>query len=375
MAASDRRTGPKNAFAHVSLPARLIFYAGVFCVFAPFSIIYDLASPKGLPWTTLAFWSAYSGATAVGWAYAFTRNLRFLWINVPLSFVVPAFFGGDDFYARTNAQAALVVEAVICIVMILVGYVFFVVFISGEGTRTVRLQTEVNLAKEIHDHLVPAVDHRSDHVELYGICSPASEVGGDLMDVCHGGGKTGLFVADVTGHGVPAGVSMGMIKSAIRMKLREGPALGDLISGLNDVLSQTQRPGTLATLAALELHRDGTAVYALAGHLPILHFRAAARKLDKLRNAHPPLGVFENRAFGHTQVATAPGDLFVILTDGLTEVFDREGEEFGEARIERIVEQNGDRPLAEIYDRILTAARAFGPQVDDQTLLLARVRS
>jgi hypothetical protein len=364
---------PQSAFAHVGLPAQVTFYAGVFCVFAPFSLIYDLATPKGLPWTTLALWSAYSGATAVGWAYAFTRNLRFLWFHVPLSLLVATFFG-SEFYNRQGFQRALVVEAAVCAAVIVAGYVFFVVFISGEGTKTVRLRTEIRLAKEIHAHLVPAVDHKSAHVELYGVSSPASEVGGDLMDVCHDGGKTGLYVADVTGHGVPAGVSMGMIKSAIRMKLRERPPLGDLVSGLNDVLSQTQRPGTLATLAALELYRDGRARYALAGHLPILHFRAAARKLDRLPNAHPPLGVFEGRAFDHAEVQTTPGDLFVILTDGLTEVFDRAGEEFGAARIERIVEREAARPLAEIHDAILAAVRAFGPQVDDQTLLLARVR-
>jgi hypothetical protein len=58
----------------------------------------------------------------------------------------------------------------------------------------------------------------------------------------------------------------------------------------------------------------------------------------------------------------------------LTEVFDHAGEEFGEERIERLVQQSWDRPLAEIYDAILGAVRAFGPQVDDQTLLIARVR-
>jgi sigma-B regulation protein RsbU (phosphoserine phosphatase) len=158
------------------------------------------------------------------------------------------------------------------------------------------------------------------------------------------------------------------------VKLPDGPALGDLVSGLNDILAQTQRPNTLATFAALELYGGGRARYALAGHLPILHFRAAARKLERLENAHPPLGIIEGRAFRHADIEAARGDLFVILTDGLTEVFDQRGEEFGEERLERIVEENGDRPLREIYDRILAAVRAFGPQLDDQTLLLARVR-
>lgn len=364
---------PKNAFAHVGRRAQLVFYAGVFCLFAPFSIIYDLASPKGLPWTHLALWALYSGATAVGWAYAFTRNLRVLWVMLPLSFLVGSIFG-EKFYVRKGAHPALVIEAGACIVIVILGYICFVVFISGEGTRTVRLLTEIRLAKAIHGHLVPAVDRKTDRLELYGVSAPASEVGGDLMDVCQGDGKTGLFIADITGHGVSAGVSMAMIKSAIRMKLRDGSDLGELVAGLNDVLVQTQRPETLATFAALELHDDGTALYALAGHLPILHYRAAEGRLDKLPNEHPPLGIFAGRAFEHRRVAVAPGDLFVLLTDGLTEVFNAEGEEFGETRLAHLVLENGGRPLSEIHGRILAAARAFGPQADDQTLLLARLR-
>jgi len=370
MATTERSGG---FFDQVSLRAQLTFYTGVFCLFAPFSLIYDFMSPKGLRWQSLALWSVYSGVTAVGWAYSFTRNLRFLWIWIPVSILVPQLFG-RDFYTRPDARLALVAQAVICICVIVLGYVFFVIFISGEGAKTMRLRTEINLARQIHQHLVPAIDRTTERFELYGVSMAASEVGGDLMDACHRDGKTALYVADVTGHGVSAGLAMGMIKSAIRMKLRDRPALGELVTGLNDVLSETQRPGMLATFAALEIHADGKARYALAGHLPILHFRAAARVLDKLPNAHPPLGAIEGRVFGDVAVEAAPGDLFVILTDGFTEVFAADGEEFGETRIERLVVQHADRPLREIHDSILAAARAFGPQTDDQTLLLARVR-
>jgi hypothetical protein len=371
--AGSRQSGPKNAFDHVGLPARLVFYAGVFCVFAPFALVYDLASPKGLPWTSLVAWSVYSGASAVGWAYAFTRSLRYLWIHVPLTFLVATVFG-TDFYQRSGARDALLVQAALCLAVIVLGYVCFVIFISGEGTRTIRLLTEINLAKEIHDYLVPAVDRKTEHLELYGVSAPASEVGGDLLDVHDGDGRTALYVADVTGHGVPAGVTMAMVKSAIRMKLRDRPALSELVSGLNAVLAQTQRPGTLATFAALELGGQGAARYAVAGHPAILHVKASDGKLDRLRVTDPPLGIFDDRRFGQEEVAVAAGDLFVILTDGLTEVFDEKGEEFGTARLERIVEQHAHRPLAEIYAEVIKGARAFGPQLDDQTLLLARVR-
>jgi len=368
------RAGPKAAFGHVRLRARLVFYAGVFCVFAPFALVYDLASPRGLSWSRLLFWSLYSGLTAVGWAYAFTRNLRFLWINVPLSLAVGSFFG-ESFYPRPEAQQALMVQMGIAIGMIILGYVLIVVFITGEGSRTIRLLTEVNLAKEIHDHLVPVVNQRTERLELFGICAPASEVGGDLLDVHHGDGTTALYVADVTGHGVPAGVTMAMMKSAIHMKLRDRPALSELVSGLNAVLAQTQRAGTLATLAALEVGKNGAVRYAVAGHPAILHFRAAENKLDRLPVTDPPLGIFDDRRFGQDQVVAAAGDLFVLVTDGFLEVFDAQGQEFGAARLERVVTEHAHRPLPEIYEAVVAAVRAFGPQLDDQTLLLARVRA
>ena len=365
-------SAPKGVFDHVSLKARIIFYGGVFCFFAPFNLIYDLASPANKPWPILLAWTLYSGVTAVGFAYAFANDLRFLWIVIPFPFLVGTFFG-HTFYNRDNVQVSLFIEAGISVVMMVLGYVLFVVFIAGEGAQTVRLRTEMSLAKEIHDHLVPKVDLKSANAEVYGIALPASEFGGDLLDAHQRDGTIGLYVADVMGHGVPAGVSMGMLKSAIRMKLRDAPPLSDLVSSLNDVVVETQRPGTLATFAALELRPDGRAIYALAGHLPILRFRAASRVVDVLPNEHLPLGVLPDKTFGQVQLETTPGDLFVILTDGFTEVFNATGEELGRARIEGIIDGCRDRSLSEIYERVLAAARAFGPQTDDQTLLLARV--
>ena len=373
MAGADRPAGPKHAFAHVGLGAQVVFYTAVFLIFAPLSLVYDLASPKGLPWPTLLFWFAYSGLTAVGWAYAFTRDLRALYVLLPFSVAVPIFFGGNEFYPRQGVKVALLLEAAAAGGAIILGYILFVVFISGEGSRTVRLLTEVRLAKEIHDHLVPAVVRTAGPLEVYGVSSPASEVGGDLMDVYETSGRAGLYVADVTGHGVPAGVSMSMVKSAICMKLRDRPALADLLGGLNEMVTATQRPGTLVTFAGLEIDAGGRATYALAGHLPILHYRPSTQALARLWNQQPPLGLLEGWGFTSAEVDSAPGDLFVILTDGLTEVFDRQGEQFGDARLERLVAEHAGRPLSDIHAAVLAAVREFGPQTDDQTLILARV--
>ena len=69
-----------------------------------------------------------------------------------------------------------------------------------------------------------------------------------------------------------------------------------------------------------------------------------------------------------------PGDLFVGLTDGLTEVNDRAQVEFGMNGVVRTLEHHAASPLPTDYNELLTAARSHGPQTDDQTLLLVRAR-
>lgn len=365
----DRAT---EFFDYLSTKAKSKFFIGVFLLFAATTMIYDLVAPAGKSWWLIATWCTYSGLVAVGWAYAFTRKMWVLWIVIPLSFFLPFFFG-RSFYTRESMSLLLLIEAALTIFLIGWGYAMFVNFISDEGANTLRMRTEIGLAEEIHSNLVPAVNNRNGRLELYGISAPTTEVGGDLMDVVESDHKTDLYVADVTGHGVGAGVMMGMIKSAIRMKLQNFDSLDALVNDLNQVIFQVQKPGMFATFACIQFDDSSTAQYALAGHNAILHFKAATRTLDRLPNEAPPLGVVPHHTYRSETVMVSKGDTLVILTDGLTEVFDESGEEFGEERIERILVGNADKPLSEIYTAIMTAVHAHGPQMDDQTLLLARV--
>jgi serine phosphatase RsbU (regulator of sigma subunit) len=76
--------------------------------------------------------------------------------------------------------------------------------------------------------------------------------------------------------------------------------------------------------------------------------------------------------FSASPTQAAPGDLFVILTDGLTEVFDEEDRDFGLDRVKDIVSENATLPLERLQDMLLFAVRQHGPQLDDQTVLLIR---
>ena len=67
------------------------------------------------------------------------------------------------------------------------------------------------------------------------------------------------------------------------------------------------------------------------------------------------------------------GDIFALVTDGLIETLNQEDEEFGLQRLEHLLLQNATRPLPEIFDALIAAVSAFGPQNDDRTVLLVRM--
>src|SRR5262249_36159023 len=89
---------------------------------------------------------------------------------------------------------------------IIAGYVVFIVFFRQEGKRYFAAHTEIQLASAIQAELVPAISTRSGRFEFYGVSVPSGNVGGDLLDVVTNGNSFCACVADIAGHGVPAGV-------------------------------------------------------------------------------------------------------------------------------------------------------------------------
>ena len=167
---------------------------------------------------------------------------------------------------------------------------------------------------------------------------------------------------------------MGMLKSAIRMQLFTPSPLDSLLSNLNQVVLQVEKPETFATFACMRFDGSPSAEYSLAGHLPILHHHRGSGTLRKLSNQHLPLGVLAEQSYGSETVKFSRGDLFVLLTDGLTEVMDNDGRQFGQEQIEALITENADKPLPELYTTVMRAVGRLAEQSDDQTLLLARVR-
>ncbi len=361
------------------IPLRL--YLSTFFLFGTLGILLDIAMVTPRPWYGVGLMVLMTGLIAVGWVHAFHHGLRLLFLLVPASIVVPVVIdilipsqSLSLAMRRGGLNPRLLTEVVACLAMFVVGYVLFVRYIRDEGLRHLRLQTEMDLARRIHDTLVTPIAAATPRVEFFGRSTASSEMGGDLVDLVETAEGHTAVVADVSGHGVAAGVLMAMVKAALRMRLREGGPLEELVRDLNRLVHELTEPQTFVTFSCLRCNGAARVQYALAGHLPILHYERATRTLHRLPNEHLPLGVSADEAFAARTVAPGAGDLFVMLTDGFMETMDARGQLLGEEPIESLIVQHADRPLADIYSALTALADAHGPAGDDRTLLLARWR-
>jgi sigma-B regulation protein RsbU (phosphoserine phosphatase) len=236
-----------------------------------------------------------------------------------------------------------------------------------------RLQTELTLAHGIQATLVPAVSVRSTNFEIYGKSIPSAEMGGDLIDVIQSDGKLLAYVADISGHSLAAGQLMGMLKTAIRVAAQFHQAPVAALESADRVLPALKEPEMFATLALLHFDGPGQVEYALAGHVPIVHYRESSRDTVQLSMHQLPLGLIPGSAYATGSVIYSAGDLFLMVTDGITEVVNEKDEEFGLPRLEQVLTEHCTKPLPEIWNLIMSAVKRHGVQQDDQSLLLLRV--
>jgi serine phosphatase RsbU (regulator of sigma subunit) len=391
-----RRRSLRDLVGALTLREVLPLAVAIFSLFAVLGTMTDVISGARLPGSQVLATCVFSGTIALFYAFG---SLRRQWLWVVLAVVLQIAwvpfsaraFRGIPALAPEAVPERLKSDALLTLLLMAVTYSCFLWFINGTAARYLRARAEIELARQIHQVLVPAVSLTIGAFEFHGFSVPSGEVGGDLVDVvalgslARSASSAGAaasppdgardawfgYVADVSGHGVSSGVVMGMFKSALRMRLLQPGRLSSMLDDLNRVLFPLKSGSMFVTLACVR--SNGPALeYAVAGHLPILRVSASTRQVEAITTPQIPIAMFEDFSFTSSALTCEPGDLLALITDGLTEVFDAGDRELGIERIEQILAASASRPLGEIADEILAAARAHGRQLDDQTLLLIR---
>jgi phosphoserine phosphatase RsbU/P len=241
-----------------------------------------------------------------------------------------------------------------------------------------RLEGEIDIARRIQTTILPPVTEAIG-LEIAARMIPASEVGGDYYDVRPAEDGCWIGVGDVAGHGLPAGIVMLMVQSAVATVTKSNlgsPA--ELLGILNDVVYDNIHHRMLqneyVTFVLIRYHTDGRITFAGA-HEELLLLRKATGKCETLDTPGTWVGAAsEIRVVTKDSSARLEaGDLLVVYTDGITEAENGAGEPFGVERICKELENTHEQPVTAIRDHVLKTAQAWSPiQVDDMTLVVMR---
>jgi serine phosphatase RsbU (regulator of sigma subunit) len=255
-------------------------------------------------------------------------------------------------------------------------------FLYEELAEQERLRHELEIARRIQLESLPQFTPSVEGLDIAGISVPAFEVGGDYYDYLDGEPRQlTIVVGDVSGKGTSAALYMSKLQGILRSLHAFKLPPHELFTRTNELLSRDlERRAFVTALGAFFHTTDRRAVLARAGHLPLYLYRAATGAVERVLPRGVGFGLSHCDLFAEEleerEVTYVPGDVFLFVTDGITECQTTRGEEFGEERlIATLRDLAGEATAAGIRDRLVESVRAFAgeaEQVDDQTVVVVR---
>jgi sigma-B regulation protein RsbU (phosphoserine phosphatase) len=238
-----------------------------------------------------------------------------------------------------------------------------------------KLDEEMRQAGRVQRELLPAQLPDIDGLELGASYVTCSRAGGDYYHVLPlPDGRSGLFLADVSGHGVGAAVGTAMLHTLLHSCPDPGAPPSRVLAHVNHHLRAVAPEGMFAT-AFYGIYEAASRrlTYSLAGHpLPLLRRRNLdVRELE--RTGGLPLGVLPRDAWTDKEVRLQPGDGLLLYTDGIVEGMNAAGEMFGPGRLADATRLGPRRArrLVQHVERHYQNFRGDGADMDDRTLLAA----
>jgi sigma-B regulation protein RsbU (phosphoserine phosphatase) len=252
--------------------------------------------------------------------------------------------------------------------------------LQAQRVADAAVRKEIEIAQEVQAMLFPRSLPNDAHLAIERSYVPHTEIGGDYYDVVEiDEHRLLLCVADVSGKGVPASLLMSNFQAGLRTLLRQGVELATIVPELNHLLFRNSGGEKFIT-AFLGIYdrRTRRLQYVNAGHNdPLLLCDNGS--VERLKHGTVMLGIMEELPLirvGETEIARH--SLLLLYTDGLTEVFDAAGNEFGEAGVLRVLQRSRYLPLPRLHQELLRRINAFSAHdaqfADDVTILSCRFK-
>jgi sigma-B regulation protein RsbU (phosphoserine phosphatase) len=255
-------------------------------------------------------------------------------------------------------------------------------------TELGRQAAEFRVARCIQQRLFPAAPPRipgldvggaSYGFDVGGASFPAEAIGGDYFDYLGlPDGSLGVAIGDVSGHGIGPALLMAEARALLRAFAQTEADVSRVLALVNRTLTPDVEGDRFITLLLARLDPNmGTLTYASAGHTTGYVFDSRGDVKQALESTAIPLGVLPQGNFaGSGPLPLAPGDLVLLLTDGVVEARDPDGTTFGPGRTAEVLRQHRHEAARHIVDHLYQAVRVFAqhqPQFDDITATVIKV--
>lgn len=254
------------------------------------------------------------------------------------------------------------------------------VFLSEESKIKQSLTEEINYTEELQKSILPTEFPNKKLFDVAAVSIPSKMVGGDFYDYIKlKDGKYALIIADVSGKGLKAGFFMVMTRSVLRVYSSQIDNPAKILEQTNKHIFYDSKKGMFVTcFLAIVDTKNKSITYSNAGHIPQYFIKKSAmNKAEYLTEMYipgKPLGFVENASYKNKKISYSKADKIIMFTDGVTETFNKDNEEFGESKLKDILKNEYDSSKELLNDIVEETVyfRADAPQFDDITLLIAK---
>ncbi len=243
------------------------------------------------------------------------------------------------------------------------------------GERERLMQEDLRAAFDLQTVLLPQEAPEVEGLDIAIGLRPAREISGDLYDFFgHGDSQMQIAFGDSSGKGAAAALFGAMVSGLMRTLAPRRRKPAELMKALNDALVHRKVEGRYLTLL-LMLWDPATRAFTIAnaGGSPPMICRAGEIIDPTIEGV--PLGLLPDRDYDEITFETRPGDLVVLFSDGVSDHISAAGEDYGSAKLGRILQKNSKLSPRQLVKKIFADLDAFNTvRFDDQTLIAMRVK-
>ncbi|MBL8008475.1 MAG: PP2C family protein-serine/threonine phosphatase [Ignavibacteria bacterium] len=254
-------------------------------------------------------------------------------------------------------------------------------FFYKKNYENLRMKKELNYAREIQLSMLPENEATIGELEIAAVSIPASEVGGDYFDYFKiSENEIGLFICDVSGHGVASGLLLSGLRSCMHLILEDSAKPKVVIEKLNRMIRKTQNRKMFVTaiFAVIDLGKSKCHLYN-AGHLPLYKISGESKEIFKIKKHGIALGAMNEVEIAGMENEVVfdfnKNDKIILYTDGVNEAMNDKKSEYGLDNLEFYLNNNADRKASELLKGLIADVKKFtgnSDQRDDLTLMIVQ---